>query len=473
MPAAATTAPPFRWSEYLPWVAAALLLIALDFASAGRRAVPQPLHADEAVQWSLAKEMSEGVAYSQNDDRFHGPALAVITNAWFRLTGISFTKARPEDLRFIPGAFFLLLGLAPLALATVSRPVRWFTALLVLMTGAGNYFGDYFIQETLLVGGLVWGWLLWESAEGPSRLPLLGAGACFGFALACKVTVVAYLGCFLLAQLALGRDRLTGARLGWVGLGLLPVWVCFQTAGFTDLAGLAAWAAQFQRSFSVAAGGADTLAADRYGAWWTVGGLLVGAWLLRSTLGWRRVPADVVLGAATLCFLFHLALPYKTPWLLFLPTALVLTLVLPVLLSAAGWRALAAAALAATFIDVSWRWGLGVRHTATLPSVVRFAEKVGQAQVAWEAKHGAGSFYVAIKDGHYWPLPYYLRRQNVGFGEFAGDERAPVRLLLRTDASQPKILGYETFPLSLRAGENYWVLVAAELASQYGTDHDR
>ena len=34
-----------------------------------------PLHADEAVQWSLAKELAEGTPYSTHQDKFHGPTL--------------------------------------------------------------------------------------------------------------------------------------------------------------------------------------------------------------------------------------------------------------------------------------------------------------------------------------------------------------------------------------------------------------
>lgn len=41
------------------------------------------LHADEAVQWSLAKDSTAGVAYSDNKDKFHGPALALVTRGVF------------------------------------------------------------------------------------------------------------------------------------------------------------------------------------------------------------------------------------------------------------------------------------------------------------------------------------------------------------------------------------------------------
>ncbi len=53
-------------------VLAALLWSALSFVP------PGPLHADEAVQWSLAKELSEGTPYSAHQDKFHGPTLATV-----------------------------------------------------------------------------------------------------------------------------------------------------------------------------------------------------------------------------------------------------------------------------------------------------------------------------------------------------------------------------------------------------------
>jgi len=48
---------------------------------------PERLHADEAVQWSLAKELSEGTPYSTHQDKFHGPTLATALLISAKLTG--------------------------------------------------------------------------------------------------------------------------------------------------------------------------------------------------------------------------------------------------------------------------------------------------------------------------------------------------------------------------------------------------
>ena len=60
------------------------------------------LHADEAVQWSLAKDAAGGAPYSLNEDKFHGPALAVVTQAVFALRGLGCDEASAQDLRDVP-----------------------------------------------------------------------------------------------------------------------------------------------------------------------------------------------------------------------------------------------------------------------------------------------------------------------------------------------------------------------------------
>ena len=61
------------------------------------------LHADEAVQWSLAKDSSEGVPYSINQDKFHGPALAVAAQVVLAARGLKFDDASEADLRLVLG----------------------------------------------------------------------------------------------------------------------------------------------------------------------------------------------------------------------------------------------------------------------------------------------------------------------------------------------------------------------------------
>jgi hypothetical protein len=77
------------------------------------------------------------------------------------------------------------------------------------------------------------------------------------------------------------------------------------------------------------------------------------------------------------------------------------------------------------------------------------------------AKACGDEFYVAVEGGHYWPLPYYLRQYKVGFSDFPQAAKAPLRLILATDASEPFVPGYAVSSVTLReGGDRYWVLVA-------------
>ena len=427
----------------------------------GIQEVTPGLHADEAVQWSLAKDSSEGLPYSINQDKFHGPALAVATQAVFAVRGLKFDDASEADLRLVPFLFYLLICAAPLFLRDVAWPTRCLAAFLLLMGSAGCYFGHYFIQEPLLVAGFVWGVLLWLQSAGGERPAwwALFSGAAFGLSLACKVTAAAYLGILLLALLIFARETLSWRRIGWATLGALVVWVSLQTVLFTDWEGMIAWAHQLWRSFAVASGNEDTLALTNPGYWWTVALWLAALVGIRLVRGGQRSAADVPLALAVGCFLFHLALPYKTPWLLFLPVCLSLTMAWPLLAQRGAFLWLSSAVAATAFVIACT--GTSERHTPTRARGDVLAATLGEFQQVWQKAHPGKPFYVAIDGGHYWPLPYYLRAFQVGYGEFDGAERAPVRILEAHDSSRPAVPGYQTHRLRLRRDEDYWVLLDA------------
>lgn len=420
---------------------------------------PSALHADEAVQWSLAKDSAAGVPYSDNQDKFHGPALAVGTKAVFALRALKFDDAREVDLGLIPFLFYLLVCATPLFLREVSWPTRFLASVLLLVGSAGCYFGHYFIQEPLLVAGFIWGVLLWLQSAGGERPAwwALFSGAAFGLSLACKVTALAYLGIFLLTLLIFARETLSWRRVGWATLGAIVIWVSLQTVLFTDWEGMIAWGHQLWRSFAVASGNEDTLVLTNPGYWWTVGLWLAALVGIRLVRGGQRSAEDVPLALAVGCFLFHLALPYKTPWLLFLPVCLSLTMVWPVLAEGrvSTW---AAGFLGATVFVLSSHHVLE-EHTPTVSHIRQLPRDLASYRSDWQLAHPGKPFYVAVQGGHYWPLPYYLRGLQVGYGEFAGSDQAPVRFLLQTDLSPPVVPGYETYTLKLRESELYWVLL--------------
>jgi hypothetical protein len=437
----------------------ALVVTIALFWSAITFVPPGSLHADEAVQWSLAKELSEGKPYSANQDKFHGPTLATALLISAKVTGTAPMDMDEHYLRSVISVFLGLMAAAALILPGADKGARYVTAGFIVLTGGCTPFGYYYVQEMLLAAGFVWGVALWLRAEGSpasSRWWLL-SGAAFGFAMACKVTAAAYLVFFLVALLLLRRfvpDR----RWLRFGFGLVASWALFQSVGFTDLPGLKTWGQQLARALGVASGQSeDTLFAESLAPWgWAAAWLAVFA-LARSGLsraGWRtRHPADLPCLVALLVFLFHLALPYKTPWLLLLVFSLPLTVALPYLLVGRVSRvALLAVALAAVAM---------LAHPSLAAHSRTSDLRSFSASVDRLAKATGEKFYVAVEGGHYWPLPYYLRQYPVGFGEFPQAARAPLRLIPATDASEPVVPGYAVSSLTLReGGDRYWVLVA-------------
>ena len=437
----------------------AIVVTVAVFWSAITFVPPGPLHADEAVQWSLAKEFSEGTAYSTNQDKFHGPTLATALLISAKVTGTAPTEMSEHYLRSVVSIFLGLMAAAALILPGVDKGPRYVTAAFIVLTGGCTPFGYYFVQEMLLVTGFVWGVALWMRAEGspPSSRWWLLSGAAFGFALACKVTAAAYLVSFLVALLLLRRfvpDR----RWLRFGFGLVASWALFQSVGFTDLPGLKTWWLQLARSLGVASGQSeDTLFAENLAPWgWAAAWLAVFV-LARSGLsraGWRsRHEADLPCLVAVLVFLFHLALPYKTPWLLLLVFSLPLTLALPYLLSG---RVARVALLAV---------GLAAVAMLTRPSLAEHSRTADlglfNAGVDRLAKAYGEKFYIVVEGGHYWPLPYYLRLYEVGYGDTPLAAKAPLRLIPATDSSEPVVPGYAVSSLTLReGGDRYWVLVA-------------
>ena len=448
----------------------ALVVTIALFWSAIAYVPPGLLHADEAVQWSLAKELSEGTPYSAHQDKFHGPTLATAMLISAKLTGTAPIDMHEDYLRSVVSVFLGLMAAAALILPGVGKGPRYITAAFIVLTGGCTPFGYYYVQEMLLAAGFVWGVALWLRAEGspPTSRWWLLSGAAFGFALACKVTAAAYLVFFLLA-LVLLRQFVPDRRWLRFGFGLVASWALFQSVGFTDLPGLKTWWLQLARSLGVASGQSeDTLYAVSLAPW-----ACAAAWLAVFALGrsglslvrWRsRHVTDLPCLVALLVFLFHLALPYKTPWLLLVVFSLPLTLALPYLLvGGAGRMSLLALGLAT--VALSARKPLSA-HSPTDYEVGRFRGSVDRMAKAYGPK-----FFVAVEGGHYWPLPYYLRKHPVGYGEFPQAAQAPVRLIPAHDASVPVVSGYAVRELTLRpdGADRYWVLVAKGYESGFFT----
>ena len=458
------------WAIFFGVLVCFLFVSALSFDSPPLflpQGMSQPLHADEAVQWSLAKEFSEGVPYSSNADRFHGPTLAVSLNAASKLTGTAFADMSESYLRNVAGCYLLLLSLAALALPGVSLASRATAAAFCFLIGGGAPFGFYGVQEVLLVAGLAWGAVLWLRSEATESPKLRGiwrllSGLAFGFALACKVTAAAYLFFFFVALTIVRRPWADRYLAGFL-LGLVASWATFQSVGFTDVRGLSTWWQQLARSLGVASGRSeDTLTAVSYWPWiWAALWLLefsLQRFLRERHLPFRASPADFILTFVGLIFVFHLLLPYKTPWLLYGVMALPLVLLVPAQLGG-GWRK-DGLLLIGLLVSAAYAAGDFADHSKTERKPLRaFLDHVYDLSRSYQTS--GRKFYIAVEGGHYWPLPYYLRKYPVGYGDFPQAAQAPLRLIPATDASEPVVPGYAVSSLTLRdGGDRYWVLVA-------------
>jgi hypothetical protein len=143
--------------------------------------------------------------------------------------------------------------------------------------------------------------------------------------------------------------------------------------------------------------------------------------------------------------------------------ALPLVLLVPSLLGL-GWRRDGLLLFGLLFSAV-YAAGDFAAHSETLPAPLReFEQRVARLGKSYKE----GRFYIAVEGGHYWPLPYYLRKYPVGYGDFPQAAKAPLRLIPATDASEPAVPGYAATMLTLReGGDRYWVLVAKDYESVF------
>ncbi len=460
------------WAMFAAVAACFLLVSLIGLQSAPRflsAEMSPPLHADEAVQWSRAQELSEGLPYSANEDRFHGPTLAMSVLAASKLTGTPFMDMSESYLRNVTGCYLLLLSLAALALPGVSLVSRATASAFCFLIGGGAPFGFYLVQEVLLVAGLAWGVVLWLRSETSERKAFwrLLSGVAFGFALASKVSAAAYI-LFFFVALTIVRRPWIGRRFFAFLAGSVLSWAFFQSVAFTDIHGLASWWTQLGRSFGVASGHSeDTLVAVSYWPWiWAA--LWLAEFSLQRFLRERHLPfrsstADLILVFVGLIFGLHLLLPYKTPWLLYGVMALPLVLLVPSQLGE-GWRR-DGLLLLGLLVSSVYAAGDFSTHSETSRTPLReFEQRVALLRQQYKGVR----FYVAVEGGHYWPLPYYLRKYPVGYGNFPQAAQAPLRLIPATDSSEPAVPGYAVSSLTLReGGDRYWVLVAKSYESVF------
>lgn len=453
-----------QWAGTALVAAGAIVVLGLACWLGSRETPPRPLHADEAGQWSL---LVEARPHSETQDRFHGPALILLARAGFEIFRINPAEASEGAMRAVPLLLACTLLFASFVRRHRSSPVL---GLLAIAPCAR------FIQEPLLAVSLVWAALFWLREDEVETRHLwrlrFASGAAVGLALACKVTAALYLGIAVLAHLWVRRGQPSRGGLAVFWGSTLLSWVWWQSTFLTDWPALATWWGQLGRAFGLAAGVSEEPLTLVSGWSWAVSALLLGAavlgrWRRRAEVAVGRHRLDPLLLACAAILLVHLGLPYKTPWLLMSVDMLVLVVLLPELvfddlcrgLDEGAWRVVRALLVVAIGLGC-FRWLADKRYayvetSAAVPRVAR----------AIRALPGSGGLVLQAKGLNCWPLPYYLRGLRVGYGDFAGADRADVRWLEATGTEAPAVPGYRVFPLEIRAGELWWLVVREPLAA--------
>ena len=421
----------------------------------------RPLHADEAVQWSL---LTTSEPHSTNQDRLHGPLLGLVAQPTLKLFSPSLESVSESQLRLVPLGWTLLILLSLPWIA----PAGWglphpliFILLPLLALPAARFIQEWLMASLLVLAGVL---AIRAQTSTKPRGWLLAAGVGVGLALACKVSAVTYLG-FALVALYFFGDRSLFKKLFVPGLVAGVTWAIAQSSFLTDLPALGTWWLQLGRAFGLATGVTEpALPMVDPLAWILTGGTILGLvvlrWLLRSALGgWRSADIDPWLACVVGVYLFHLVLPYKTPWLLATLDLACLAILAPRLILS---------------LRASWGravlLGLGVVSLATLPnwaSVARYdyvethpdVPRLALALKSLASPAAAAPWVIAVESGHVWPLPFYLREYRVAYGALPVGTVAQVRLFPGGPGEAPLLAGYRPFPFRMRAGEIWWVYI--------------
>ncbi len=421
----------------------------------------RPLHADEAVQWSL---LTAPEPHSANQDRLHGPLLGLVAKPVLQLFNPSLESVSESQLRLIPLGWTLLILLSLPWIAPAGWGLRHpliFILLPLLALPAARFIQEWLMASLLVLAGCLA--IRAQSAAKP-RGWLLAAGIGVGLALACKVSAVTYLG-FALAALYFFGERSLIKKLFVPGLVAGVTWAIAQSSFLTDLPALGTWWLQLGRAFGLATGVTEpALPMVDPLAWILTGGTILGLvvfrWLLRSALGaWKSADIDPWLACLVGVYLFHLVLPYKTPWLLATLDLACLAGLAPRLLLAlrAPWGRTLLLGVGVVSLATLPKWASVARYdyVETHPDVPRLALTLKSLA----SPAAAAPWVIAVEQGHVWPLPFYLREYRVAYGALPVGTVAQVRLFPGEPGEAPLLTGYQPFPFLMRTGEVWWAYI--------------
>ena len=441
----------------------------------------RPMHADEAVQAAIFRDLWQNGRYVYNPDEFHGPTLpyATLAASWFQRPK-HFAETTEATFRIVPVLFgtglVLLLWLLRDALG---RPAVLAAGILTAVSPAMVFYNRYCIHETLLVfftlGAIATGWRSLQSGKiGWS----LVSGVCLGLMQATKETSVlafAAMGGPLLAWAVWNRFQKGGPdsvrpllplrHLAWGLAAALVTAATFLSSFFTNPRGLLDGVLTYL-PWVTRAGGESPHVQPWYhylhilGGWriadgplWTealILGLaavgLVMAWLPKKSLlpGMNRSFVRWISAYTVLLTAAYSVIPYKTPWCLlgFLDGMILLAGVGAVglvgVIPTRPLKAFAVLALLTATSQLAWQshrtshdlctdQGNPYVYAHTLPDMERFSKDIEQLAAA--APDGRDMVLKVIwHDTYYWPMPWYLRTfPHVGYWGYLPEEpEAPI-----------------------------------------------
>ncbi len=176
----------------------------------------RPMHADEAVQASITRQLWWKGSYRYNPDEFHGPTLAYASLGALAIERPSnFAATTPVTYRIVPALFGAALILAVAMLGDgLGRWAAWAAGGMLAISPSLVFYSRYYIHEMLLAAfSLATVAVAWRYLKTRRLGWCLAAGVFLGLMQATKETaVLTYLGWAVGAALTIGWEKITGSR---------------------------------------------------------------------------------------------------------------------------------------------------------------------------------------------------------------------------------------------------------------------
>lgn len=477
-----TESPAARGLQCLLKAAAIAGVLVLAFIVRAPAVGDRPMHPDEAVQAFRVAQLLEQGIFEYDPRDLHGPTLYYIAGAVSLLAGATTLAELSETLlRAVPLVASLLIVLLPLLTPGLEWPPRLFASLMLALDSSHAFYASMFIQETLLVlfcwtSALLFARSLisYDRSRVIARRCLFMAALALGLALATKETALLFLLALLVIVLSMRSFRQAAASIlrapGAIAIGavllLAPSVILYSSllmrpGALLDLV-LAPIGYPARLSGEGSAGihrhapafflSRISLFQSAQGPiWFLAAPFLLGSWgtliAFRKRIQQPQFLSTFLIGALSLFILLvHTLIPYKTPWLLLLPTT-GLCIASGLVVERLSLQEETRPILTAVMLLLSAMLFLGLGRQA-IWTTDRFNNDPRNPWVYAATSHDITALAERIQEAHncagndsrvdiiatdYWPLPWYLRNiKNVGYWSGSPpDQWAPIMILNR------------------------------------------